>query len=427
MLLLVLILVLIAFGLLVVALLSGSVLWAWVSVVVSVGAAAVLLVDWLQRRAAVKAGAETGSAADAPPPPAAHLDPATEVIPVIPAAGPVPGAPARGPSGNGLAGAPAGPSAAAAPAPSAAPAPEPPFDPAVDSQQTVVMPVIQPSGSADRPSGASSPVTPSGDISSRSVIESGDEPSPTGVGGAPESDSGATAAEDAPAAPEPVEAPAAAGSPQAPAAPADEAGEPAVATGSQNAAGAEPGEACDRAESESRDATTASGVPHAAAGDGGGIDGPTVAVPAAGFPAAAGPGVVTPPPPETAPPGAPAGAAAGGAPGDARAEQRPRQPQDARGPQQQDPRGAALSPPGPNGEPPEEPRDADAAALVAELEDEVVVIDEQPRYHVAGCRSLPGKPLIPLPVKEAVELGFTPCGWCAPDRTLSSRHPATTR
>ena len=56
MLLLVLILVLIAFGLLVVALLTGSVLWAWVSVGVSVAAAAVLLVDWMQRRSAVRAG-----------------------------------------------------------------------------------------------------------------------------------------------------------------------------------------------------------------------------------------------------------------------------------------------------------------------------------------------------------------------------------
>jgi hypothetical protein len=32
--------------------------------------------------------------------------------------------------------------------------------------------------------------------------------------------------------------------------------------------------------------------------------------------------------------------------------------------------------------------------------------------------------VIPLPVREAVELGFTPCGWCAPDRTLAERHPA---
>ncbi len=26
------------------------------------------------------------------------------------------------------------------------------------------------------------------------------------------------------------------------------------------------------------------------------------------------------------------------------------------------------------------------AALVAQLEDEVVVVDEQPRYHIADCR-----------------------------------------
>ena len=56
MLLLVLILVLVAFGLLVVALLTGNVLSAWLSVAVSVAAAVVLIIDWLQRRSAVKAG-----------------------------------------------------------------------------------------------------------------------------------------------------------------------------------------------------------------------------------------------------------------------------------------------------------------------------------------------------------------------------------
>jgi hypothetical protein len=81
-----------------------------------------------------------------------------------------------------------------------------------------------------------------------------------------------------------------------------------------------------------------------------------------------------------------------------------------------------VPPAGPHGEPPEEPRDPEVAAVVAELEDEVVVVDEQPRYHLAGCRSLPGRPVIPLPAKEAVELGFTPCGWCNPDRTLAGRH-----
>ncbi|CAA9377738.1 MAG: hypothetical protein AVDCRST_MAG66-64, partial [uncultured Pseudonocardia sp.] len=55
-LLLVLILVLIAFGLLLVGYLTSSVLWAWVSVLVSAVAALVLLSDTLQRRSAVRAG-----------------------------------------------------------------------------------------------------------------------------------------------------------------------------------------------------------------------------------------------------------------------------------------------------------------------------------------------------------------------------------
>ena len=79
------------------------------------------------------------------------------------------------------------------------------------------------------------------------------------------------------------------------------------------------------------------------------------------------------------------------------------------------------------GEAPEEPREPTTASLVARLPDEVVVIDEHPRYHVQGCRSLPGQAVIPLPVSEAVELGFTPCGWCSPNRTLGERHPAQVR
>ena len=71
-------------------------------------------------------------------------------------------------------------------------------------------------------------------------------------------------------------------------------------------------------------------------------------------------------------------------------------------------RGSDLPPLGPDGAPPEEPRDADAAALVAELNDEVLVVDELPRYHLAGCRSLAGSPVIPLPAREAVELGLHP-------------------
>ncbi len=62
--------------------------------------------------------------------------------------------------------------------------------------------------------------------------------------------------------------------------------------------------------------------------------------------------------------------------------------------------------------------------MVSGLDDEVVVVDELPRYHVSGCRSLTAKAVIPLPAREAVELGFTPCGWCMPDRTLANRHRA---
>ncbi len=86
-----------------------------------------------------------------------------------------------------------------------------------------------------------------------------------------------------------------------------------------------------------------------------------------------------------------------------------------------------LPPLGPDGAPPEEPRDPAAVAVVAQLDDEVLVVDELPRYHLGGCRSLAGSPVIPLPAREAVELGFTPCAWCAPDRTLGNRHRAPVR
>jgi hypothetical protein len=54
-------------------------------------------------------------------------------------------------------------------------------------------------------------------------------------------------------------------------------------------------------------------------------------------------------------------------------------------------------------------------------------VDELPRYHLGGCRSLAGSPVIPLPAREAVELGFTPCAWCTPDRALAGRHRAAAR
>jgi len=58
------------------------------------------------------------------------------------------------------------------------------------------------------------------------------------------------------------------------------------------------------------------------------------------------------------------------------------------------------------------------AARISRMSTEVLVIDGRPRYHVAGCVHLLGRPHEPLPVNEAVELGFSPCGLCEPDSAL---------
>ncbi len=69
-------------------------------------------------------------------------------------------------------------------------------------------------------------------------------------------------------------------------------------------------------------------------------------------------------------------------------------------------------------EPDEEQTDAADVALVSEAEDQVVVIDERPRYHLITCAWLGSRRTIPLPVREARELGFSPCALCEPDATL---------
>jgi hypothetical protein len=73
-------------------------------------------------------------------------------------------------------------------------------------------------------------------------------------------------------------------------------------------------------------------------------------------------------------------------------------------------------------DPPDEPSaqiiSPAAAARVAMLTSDVLVIDGRPRYHVTGCVHLLGRESEPLPVGEAVELGFTPCGMCEPDSAL---------
>jgi hypothetical protein len=73
-------------------------------------------------------------------------------------------------------------------------------------------------------------------------------------------------------------------------------------------------------------------------------------------------------------------------------------------------------------DPPDEPAvqivaPADAAR-VAELSADVLVIDGRPRYHQAGCVHLLGRDSERLPVGEAIELGFSPCGMCEPDSAL---------
>jgi hypothetical protein len=69
----------------------------------------------------------------------------------------------------------------------------------------------------------------------------------------------------------------------------------------------------------------------------------------------------------------------------------------------------------------EETPEADIAVL-ADLEDEVVVVDEHPRYHLRTCAWLGTRDTIPIGVGEARQLGFTPCARCTPDATLVSAH-----
>ena len=164
MLLLVLILVLVAFGLLVVALLTSSVTWAWVSVAVSVAAAGVLLLDWLQRRSAVRVG--------------------DRQVPAAPAAGTLGPEPARIPGGDAITevipivrpGYPEQPDATedrAAEEASGRPGAEAQYDDErSDVQATTVLPVVQPSGSAGQPSGADPALTASSGVWSPSVTES---------------------------------------------------------------------------------------------------------------------------------------------------------------------------------------------------------------------------------------------------------------
>jgi hypothetical protein len=92
--------------------------------------------------------------------------------------------------------------------------------------------------------------------------------------------------------------------------------------------------------------------------------------------------------------------------------------------------GQGAEPAGPAGPaaPPEDLPDPDVEEvevtdllLVVDLKDEVLVLDEHPRYHLADCVHLRGRTPIPLPVDEARTDGFTPCAVCEPDRNLAQR------
>jgi hypothetical protein len=426
-LLLVLILVLIAFGLLVVALLSGSVLWAWVSVAVSVAAAAVLLADWLQRRSAVRAGTDGSSdelsdrEAGVPSralPATADIEPVTEVLPAL------------SPAGSGAAQDDSGSR----------------FDNVYDGQQTVVMPIIQPSGSSVRPPGADGGITASSGDSSRTVTGSDADhagPTPPGtasgatVGGAPDpadearpdgepdpqgtvtvpAPAGATAAVRAPTGSSLFEREPAAGT-----TPAEGTDAPDAPDGSTAGAGT-PRDTSQHAEATAVVDARTPGAPDTGAPGPVGIDTTSVTT-ATSDTSAASDTATSKEPAATDPAAAPDTAAPDtAAPDTAVVEAAP--PDSTRGTVADAEASAPLL--GPDGDPPEEPRDPTAAAIVAGLEDEILVIDEQPRYHVGECPSLAAMPLIPLPVREAVELGFTPCGWCSPDRTLADRHRAAAR
>ncbi|MGY1743283.1 MULTISPECIES: hypothetical protein [unclassified Blastococcus] len=71
------------------------------------------------------------------------------------------------------------------------------------------------------------------------------------------------------------------------------------------------------------------------------------------------------------------------------------------------------------GDPGEEDVEVTDLLMVVDMRDEVLVVDEHPRYHLAECAWLRGRATIPLPVTEARADGFTPCAVCRPDSHLA--------
>ncbi|MDG4765346.1 hypothetical protein O7632_14765 [Solwaraspora sp. WMMD406] len=78
----------------------------------------------------------------------------------------------------------------------------------------------------------------------------------------------------------------------------------------------------------------------------------------------------------------------------------------------------ALADDDPPDEPAAEATSAADSARVARLPVDVVVVDGRPRYHRDDCVHLMARDGEALPVGEAIELGFTPCGLCTPNSAL---------
>jgi hypothetical protein len=538
-LLLVLILVLVAFGLLVVALLTGNVLCAWLSVAVSVAAAVVLVVDWLQRRSALKAGAAAGAQpASMPlePRPVADLDPVTEVLPVVPNSSDI--------DGEDVGGADFGEGDTSGSRASEA---DTRYEPRPDGQQTVILSAIQPSGSTARPSGAEGPTTSSGGPSSQSVTEARSDSTAGSASEARRSDAESTVSVDirkgvdnsaagnstagsTTAGREDHDADATVIQKAEPSSHTDGSTIGSAAAGGAAAAGLAAAAASGRGDTGSSADRSADDTVNSSVADGFGRDHPSTngsasasaaeaaapsldkrtpnlekrAAPdpfsdwpvadsrpseAAGFADVkssdpqdqsgsaqsgsmqSGSGSSADAPVASSEPAAEETASSERASSDrASTEKAADATAPAGGSGEQSARStfggpvssghelfdpvdhsaAASTPPPPpadsaeatavmspaggssqafdfDDDPPEEPLDQSAAGIVAGLDDEVLVIDEQPRYHVDTCRAVAMQPSIPLPAREAVELGFTPCGWCTPDAVLSERHQASAR
>lgn len=76
----------------------------------------------------------------------------------------------------------------------------------------------------------------------------------------------------------------------------------------------------------------------------------------------------------------------------------------------------------PETEPAEEDTDAADVLIVTDLDVEVRVLDERPRYHLADCRWVGDRASLPLSIKEARQLGFNPCAVCTPDAVIAKRY-----